>query len=252
MATPLDKLRPEPVIETVHRLRERVGARFPGRGVDRVAGELVVLVEEVAASPVTSRNRVYAARFVSQVLIAIVLVAAGFLFVTAVRDAVADGPDRGFEWLPLVENAINDLVFAAIAVWFLHSVPERLQRHRALQLLHRMRSMAHIIDMHQLTKDPERLRGSFRPTDKSAAPMGLTPDELEHYLDYCSEMLSLVSKTAALCAEESQDAVVLDTVSTIETLTVGMSRKIWQKIEVLNATRRELEDPEPHAGPLPA
>jgi hypothetical protein len=40
-------------------------------------------------------------------------------------------------------------------------------------------------------------------------------------------------KTAALCAEESRDAVVLDTVSTIESLTTGMSRNIWQKISVL-------------------
>jgi hypothetical protein len=46
-------------------------------------------------------------------------------------------------------------------------------------------------------------------------------------------MLSLVGKVAALCAEESQDSVVLDTVSTIETLTTGMSRKIWQKISLL-------------------
>lgn len=239
VVTSLGKLRAGPVIETVHRLEERVGARFPGRGLHGVAGELVLLVEEVADSPVTSRTRLHAVRLIARVLIAVVLAATGFLFVTAVRDAVADGPDQGFEWLPLVENAVNDLVFASIAVWFLHSVPERLQRRTSLALLHRMRSLAHIIDMHQLTKDPERLRASFRRTDKSAE-MGLTPDELEHYLDYCSEMLSLVSKTAALCAEESQDAVVLDTVSTIETLTVGMSRKIWQKIEVLNATRREL------------
>ncbi len=56
---------------------------------------------------------------------------------------------------------------------------------------------------------------------------------MEHYLDYCSELLSLVSKTAALCAEESRDSVVLETVSRIEQLTNGMSRKIWQKISVL-------------------
>ena len=46
-------------------------------------------------------------------------------------------------------------------------------------------------------------------------------------------MLSLVGKTAALCAEESRDSVVLETVIQIEKLTVGMSRKIWQKISVL-------------------
>ncbi len=36
-----------------------------------------------------------------------------------------------------------------------------------------------------------------------------------------------------MCAEETQDAVVLNTVSTIETLTTEMSQQIWQKISVL-------------------
>ena len=64
-------------------------------------------------------------------------------------------------------------------------------------------------------------------------PLELTRDEMERYLDYCSEMLALVGKTAALCAEESRDSLVLETVSTVETLTVGISRKIWQKISNL-------------------
>ncbi|KRC46475.1 MULTISPECIES: hypothetical protein [unclassified Nocardioides] len=60
---------------------------------------------------------------------------------------------------------------------------------------------------------------------------------MRQFLDYCSELLSLVGKAAALCAEESHDAVVLDTVSTIEALTVSLERKVWQKITVLNAAR---------------
>ncbi len=158
------------------------------------------------------------------------------LLVLALRAAIADAPDEGLEWVPLLESGVNDLVFAALAIWFLYSVPERLQRSGLLALLHRLRSMAHIVDMHQLTKDPERLRESFSPTPRSV-PMDLSPDELEHYLDYCSEALSLIGKAAALCAEESRDPIVLDTVSTVETLTVSLERKIWQKIAVLNAAR---------------
>ena len=86
--------------------------------------------------------------------------------------------------------------------------------------------------MHQLTKNPERLRPGFHRTDASIT-LGLDERDLASSLDYCSELLSLVAKTAALCAEESSDAVVLDTVSEIESLTLGMSRKIWQKISLL-------------------
>ena len=39
--------------------------------------------------------------------------------------------------------------------------------------------------MHQLTKDPERLRPGFRPTHESVDP-DLSRDDLERYLDYCS------------------------------------------------------------------
>ena len=233
MATALDRLEAEPVLTTLHQLRDRIGARFPERGLYAVAGDLVELAGRVAASEAQSRDRLRIVRLASRALIVVVLL----LTLTAFVLAVGDGPERDVEWLSLVESGVNDVVFAAIAIWFLFTVPERLRRTDTLALLHELRSLAHIIDMHQLNKDPERLRSTFTPTPASPA-MDLTHEELEHYLDYCSELLSLVGKTAALCAEESRDAVVLDTVSTIETLTIGMSRKIWQKISVLNEVRR--------------
>ena len=76
----------------------------------------------------------------------------------------------------------------------------------------------------------------------------MTRDQVERYLDYCSEMLSLVGKTAALCAEESRDSVILETVSTVENLTVGLSRKIWQKISNLPPERRGAQAQRGHRG----
>ena len=109
----------------------------------------------------------------------------------------------------------------------------RQRRRQTLATLHRLRSLTHVIDMHQLTKDPERILSAPPPTDASIEP-DLAPDELGRYLDYCSELLSLVSKTAALCSQDAVDPLVLDTVSEIESLTLGMSRKIWQKISLLH------------------
>ena len=86
--------------------------------------------------------------------------------------------------------------------------------------------------MHQLSKDPEQVSPTYTPTSESVAH-GLDADQLHHYLNYCSEMLSLTAKTAALCAEHSTDSVVLETISTIETLTTELSNKIWQKISLL-------------------
>jgi hypothetical protein len=88
--------------------------------------------------------------------------------------------------------------------------------------------------MHQLTKDPDRLLHPVADTE-SSPERTLTRDELGRYLDYCSELLSLTSKLAALYAERFNDSVVLQAVDEVETLTTGLSGKIWQKIVILDA-----------------
>jgi hypothetical protein len=131
--------------------------------------------------------------------------------------------------LPLLETIINDLVFGGIAVFFLLRIPERMERARVLRILHRLRSLAHVIDMHQLTKVPERLERDSRED----GGLDLDRAELNRYLDFCTEMLSLVGKSAALFAEHTTDGDVLDAVEGIETLTSDMARKVWQKIGII-------------------
>jgi hypothetical protein len=62
--------------------------------------------------------------------------------------------------------------------------------------------------------------------------------ELARYLDYCSEMLSLTGKLAALYMQNMRDPVIIDSVNEIEDLTTSLSRKIWQKIMILNQPTR--------------
>jgi hypothetical protein len=217
--------------QTVGRLRERIDARFdPPRGLGEVAGELGDLVLKVDLETDESASRVRRSRFLARAFSALIVLTSAYALVLVMADAANEGPSQSFDWLPLIESTINDLVFAAIAVLFLWALPERLERRRLLALLHQLRSLAHVIDMHQLSKD--QVFASYRPTSASVKS-DLAPDQLHHYLDYCSEMLSLVAKTAALCAEYSTDAVVLDTVRSIESLTTDMSVKIWQKISLL-------------------
>jgi hypothetical protein len=58
--------------------------------------------------------------------------------------------------------------------------------------------------------------------------------ELSRYLDYCSEMLSLTGKVGALYVQNLHDPVALASVNEIETLTTGLSRKIWQKLMIIH------------------
>jgi hypothetical protein len=131
-----------------------------------------------------------------------------------------------------VESAINDVVFLGIAIFFLLTIETRLKRRRALAALHQLRSIAHVVDMHQLTKDPEQLL-TQPPSTASSPVRTMTRIELGRYLDYCSEMLSVTSKIAALFVERFDDPVTLAAVNEIESLTAGLSRKIWQKISML-------------------
>jgi hypothetical protein len=228
-STEYQRLRAEPVKATVDRVQVRITARFPDRNLRLVAGELSSAVDELLIRPQTRwYGLLRVASRVGMALLGLVLVLG---VVVLFRQP---GPQTGnaWNWITIAESSINDVVFAGVAIYFLWQLPDRVQRNRDLHSLHRLRSLAHVIDMHQLTKDPERFRTDFRPTDESVE-LGMTPAELGNYLDYCSELLSLVSKTAALFAEDTTDQTVLSTVEGLESLTTGMARKIWQKIALL-------------------
>jgi hypothetical protein len=225
------------VDDTLGQLRNRIEARFPERNLVNVADELHDVIAQVTEESSSRRRQLQLVRWAIGIAASVIGAAAILAIALAVRDAInaADGT-LAFEWLPVIESAINDIAFAGIAIFFLLSLPGRQRRRSGLALLHRLRSLAHVIDMHQLTKDPDRLLAAPPPTDASL-PNDLAAPELGRYLVYCSGLLALVAKTAALCAQEVTDDVVLDRVSEIELLTSDMSRKIWQKVSLLHAAR---------------
>jgi hypothetical protein len=219
---------------TAASLQDRIVARFPDRQLGRVAGEVHGAVRRAAGAGHRPPLR-QAVRYGGIILAGMVSAAAVVAVVIVVRDALDTAAGRtSVDWLPVVESAVNDAAFAALAVFFLLTASQRLDRRVLLAELHRLRSLAHVIDMHQLTKDPERLLSQPPPTGASPAITPMTAVELGRYLDYCSELLSLVAKTAALYAQVSTDPAVLDTVSEIEGLTAGLSGKVWQKISLLH------------------
>ena len=221
-------------------LGERIDEFLPNHpGLRSVTDELGRFVDDLVEGSRRSDRRRRGLTWLSRVLIVVVVLAALVATGFALRDALARRTGLpALEWLPVVESGVQDLVFAGIAVWFLLSLADRVARDELLRRLHRLRSLAHVIDMHQMSKDPAALLPDIRVTPQGhdvVSARSLSVRDYALYLDYCSELMSLTSKAAALCAEESTDALVLDTVSEIETLTTGMSRKIWQKISLLQA-----------------
>ena len=141
----------------------------------------------------------------------------------------------------LMEAGINDVVLIGAAIFFLLSFETRYKRQRALKAIHELRSIAHVIDMHQLTKDPHRIMNAQYAHTGLSPKLEMNEFLLRRYLDYCSEMLSLVGKIAAVYVQEFDDGVAMASASELEALTTGLSGKIWQKIAILHSAGIEDE-----------
>lgn len=225
-------LDPEKIRQTVEQLERRVVERFPKSGLSQVARGLLETTHQVTRETTRLRRPIRPLRIFSRIsILALVGVAIAALTVFRPKDALASSVADYFQGL---DAAVNEMVLLGIAIYFLHGLEHRLKRKRALGSLHGLRSMAHIIDMHQLTKDPDRwLHGGGLDTPSSPR-LSMTACELTRYLDYCSEMLALLSKLAALHVQEFSDPITLSAVNDIENLTSDLSRKIWQKIMILD------------------
>ena len=235
MAHRYSELNPAPIASTIELLARRIQERFPGSGLSEVAAELIRVAEQNQAVIEHLRRPLWWLRGVT-------IVAIGALVALSLWAAIelARMAKRGSESLPEllqgIDAATNEVIFLSLVVFFMVSLETRLKRRTALRMLHRLRSIAHVVDMHQLTKDPEHVLGTVEAT-ASSPKRALTRAQLARYLDYCSELLALTSKLAALHAQHLQDPVVLDAVNDIESLTSDLSRKIWQKITILDTAR---------------
>jgi hypothetical protein len=221
------------IVDTLDRLRVRIHERFPQSGLSRVCGELL----EVARENESRARRLALPNWRLRAGIALFLaLGAALTLVVARTVAASETPDELFG-LQGLETMINIAVLVGAGVLFVVTFESRLKRKEALEDLHELRSLVHVIDMHQLTKDPTA--GAYGGgTTPSSPARGMTPFELTRYLDYCSEMHSLCAKVAALYAQSSSDPVVIDAVNDLERLTTNLSQKIWQKITLISETGR--------------
>lgn len=223
------RLNEERIRTTLDKLGRRINERFPDSGLGRVCEELRALGEEAQANTDWLRRPLWPARLLATLVLVGVLVLVAMALVTLPGLSIEDGS----EFFQGTEALVQDIVFLGIATWFVLTLESRFKRRRALNAIHALRSVAHIVDMHQLTKDPERLL--VDRTDTASSPeRGMTREQLGRYLDYCSEMLSVTSKLAALYVQDFNDQVVLEAVAEVETLCTGLSGKIWQKITMLD------------------
>lgn len=223
------------IIETVKALNVRVEDRFPDSGLGKISRELLSVAEENIARVQWIQKPNFLLRCGAILLIVGMII----VVISLLRHIHQFQMNDYTNFIQALDASIGSVVFIGAAILFLVSWENRIKRDRALKAIHELRAMAHIVDMHQLTKDPESYFGrGTRPT--SLPKRGMTPFELNRYFDYCNDSLALISKIAALYAQSFQDPVLLDAVDDVEDLTTGLSRKIWQKIILLDNLTRSL------------
>ncbi len=223
-------LRADCVIETIDTLALRIGERFPESGLKNVCEELAAVSRRCAAEA----DRLNRPALPIRLSVYVVWALGAFAAVWLAAGLHFEGFDgEATTVIQFLEPAMNIAVLVGIGVVTLGRLEQGWKRARALDYLHELRSIAHVVDMHQLTKDPYRV-GAGLPATAHSPARALDGPLLERYLDYCSEMLSLTGKLAALLAQSCRDGEVAAAASDVEGLTTGLSRKIWQKIMILS------------------
>lgn len=225
-------LEPAKIVASLETLEKRIDERFPAAGLARVCGELKAIAREhsAIAERIGRPNMLLRAGVLALFGGCLLLLSK----VGGLIDFSKTTADSVYTVLQGIEATMNILVLMGAAGLFLVTFEERLKRRRALAALNELRSIAHVIDMHQLTKDPTSVATSG-PSTPSSPVRTMTPFQLSRYLDYCSEMLALTAKVAALYAQSFPDPVVGDAVNDLEQVTTNLSQKIWAKITIVQA-----------------
>jgi hypothetical protein len=222
------------IVKTIYTLEQRIRERFPGSGLATVCHELAVVgdttqrkAKKIAMPNLWLRTLIY---------VAIVAGIVGMAYTVRIlsQSTTLQVGTEVFGFFEGIDAAMHIVVVVGAALFFAISLDDRMKRRHALTDLHVFRTIAHVIDMHQLTKDPSIVLGHYRATANSPKRI-MNRFELTRYLDYCSEMLSLTGKLAALYAQSMPDSVVIDAVNDIENLAANLSAKIWQKITILDS-----------------
>ncbi|MBA4062528.1 MAG: hypothetical protein C0501_02255 [Isosphaera sp.] len=224
------RLADDEILKTADKLRGRIAERFPESGLSKVAAELVEVTRESVSRAEAIRRPDLWVR--GGLVLVGLLAAGGVVWHFATSPDLRDGVLNLFWFLDAAKGVGLYLVAAAV---FLVTLELRLKRRKALKAVHELRAMAHLIDMHQLSKDPERIGSKDAPLTESGRPM--TAEEVGLYLHHCTQLLAIVSKVGQLYVQDLPDAPALAAVDHCEGLATGLTAKIWQKIMILDRLR---------------
>ena len=212
------ELRSQEIIQTSDGVLEAIAERFPGSGLSGIACEIHERAGQMDAGIAAIMRPRKTIRVLSAMLTALLVLLALVLLSLFFRMILYNlhAEFRMEEFLQAIDAVISAIVLLGGGLFFVVSAERRQRRKDSLRQLHTLRALAHVIDMHQLKKDPLISR---RPAER-----------VPEYLDYCSDLLNIIGKMAAYYEAHIDDSEVREATADVEALTTSLSRKIWQKI----------------------
>lgn len=222
------------VRNTLDRLSLRVNERFPESSLAAVAGELQLVSEESTQKLADIAKPNYPLRLLSALTITI---GVSLVLYSLMQIDLSGSKLKTSEIVSISETIVNVLILMGAALFFVFTLEARFKRRRALKSINELRALAHVIDMHQLTKDPMEMNEAINTP--SSPKRSLSPFELNRYLDYCSELLSIIGKLAVIYGQSFPEKELIEAINDIENLTNALSRKIWQKINILQMQKNQ-------------
>ena len=227
--TMYQRLDPKEIVATAETLHQRIAERFPNRKLTNVCEEL----KGTAAEAGRVADYIKKPNWGFRVTVGLVFVIAASVLITLLCKAhVRDDLGGISDYIQGIQALAQIFVYMGLIVAFLFSIEGKRKHALVMKHINDLRSIAHVVDMHQLTKDPERLCNGHHDTASSPART-MSPFELKRYLNYCSEMLAIVSKIATIYVQDLNDPTAGKAAGDIEDITTGLSRKIWQKINLV-------------------
>ncbi len=225
-----DEIRSSEIISTIEQITLTIKRQFPDSGLSKISAAMEESAKKMDQNiALTLRPRIWL-RAISVILTILLIICAGILLILFVQMIHNELTQRFAieEFMQGIEAFISALVLIGGGLYFVVTSENKIRRKEALVQLNTLRAYAHVIDLHQLKKDPT-ISGRTKLDKKKVA----------EYLDYCSDLMSILGKMAAYYDMHIDDSIVRESAADVENLTTGLSRKIWQKIMTGQIIRKD-------------
>jgi len=222
---------------TVEKLTKRINERFPKSSIGKTSDDFLKFTENSENILLWILKPNLTIRVIAYTTISISILGILYCF-KFVKLTISNSLE---DISSIAESSINNFLLIGAAYFFLFKLENRIKRTRAIKYLNEIRGFVHVIDMHQLSMNPQYFLSNL-PSTINSPVRNMNYEEFSRYLNYSSELVALCGKLAALFAQQLPDEVVVKSASDIENLCSNIINKISNKHIVLESMDINLND----------